>query len=84
MINEPINHFSDLDLSDIELPIIVVYEKPLDFPQHFVARLFDTDKPTNCYTLADTIEDIRKTIPPYYTKIMPNEHDDPNIKEIYV
>lgn len=45
------------------VPMFVVYEHPEDFPDKFVVRLFDMYKPSPYYTLSDTLEQARATLP---------------------
>jgi hypothetical protein len=65
------------------LPIITVYARPEDYPDKFVARLFDLDKPTNLAAVADTYEEIMEAIPPQMSRIARSENDDPCIVETW-
>lgn len=40
-------NFLCVDMSELIMPMIVVYKSPRDFPGKYVARLFRLDKPTN-------------------------------------
>lgn len=53
---------SEVDLSNIEVPVIVVYEHPSDYPQYYVARIFNVDKPTDTIMLKDTLEEIQEDV----------------------
>lgn len=79
-----LEHFLDADVSDIELPIITIYDNPKDYPGKFVARLFDINKPTNCITLADTLEEIRETLPYGMIPLMRHPKDDEKIVEVWI
>ena len=68
----------------VALPLICIYDHPADYPENFVARLWDASKPTRLVALADTLKDIRKTIPPNMTRIPRNEKDDPAIVEVWI
>lgn len=67
-----------------ELEMWVIYEKPLDFPEQFVARKFILDKPTNLRYFGDTLEEIRQTIPEGLTMIPRFHQDDPKIVEVWI
>lgn len=66
------------------LPLICIYDHPADYPDNFVARVWDINKPTRLIALADTLEDIRKTIPPSMTRMPRSEKDDPTIVEVWI
>jgi hypothetical protein len=83
-LNKVANDFFNVDFSEIMLPIIVVTERPSDYPDKYVARLFDTDLPTNVIMIKDTIEEIREGIPKHFFKLMPHVDDDSVIVEIYI
>lgn len=53
---------SEVDLSNIKVPVIVVYEHPSDYPQYYVARIFNVDKPTDTIMLKDTLEEIQEDV----------------------
>lgn len=53
---------SEVDLSNIEVPVIVVFEHPIDYPEYYVARVFNADKPTDTIMLKDTLEEIQENI----------------------
>lgn len=67
------------------LPIITVYQNPQDFPDKFVARLFDVDQPTPYTVVKDSLKEVRQAIPQHvFYKIPPMESDDPSIIEVWV
>lgn len=37
----------EVDLSQLKFPVISIYEYPVDYPDEYVARIFDLDKPTS-------------------------------------
>ena len=77
------NYFEE-HLCGLKLPLITIYNKPSDYPTKFVARLWDTGKTTDFFVLADTLELIRKSIPPHMVKL-PRAYDDDNcISEVYI
>lgn len=57
------------------LPLISVYKFPLDYPDKFVARLFDMQKPTKYVIIKDTLEEIEI---PYGLVKLPRSAEDIN------
>ena len=47
------------DLSIFEFPQVAVFDKPEDYPENAVARIFDNGRPTNVIMLADKVNDLR-------------------------
>ncbi len=66
------------------MPMIVVYERPDDYPDRFVARLWDAKEPTRLVALADTLEGIRETIPQGMVAIQRGRADEPCIVELWI
>lgn len=87
-LSKVVDNFFDVDYSEIELAMIVVTKSPRDFPDKFVARLFDIYRgeslPTTIVMIKDTIEEIQQAIPGNFHKHLPSENDDPIILEFYV
>ena len=77
---------TDLDMSDMVLPIITLYKKPYDYPEHYVARVWECAPPkgmkgplpTNTVILYDTLSQAEKDLRPF-TRMERNENDDPKI-----
>ena len=46
-----------------KMPLIVVYNNPEDYPNKYVARVWDVNRPTALVAVADTLEEIREAIP---------------------
>ena len=68
----------------IRLPIIVIYKHPSDYPDHYVARLWDVDRPTKYMSLAYTLEGARKSIPARSSKFNRQAGDVPTIVETWI
>lgn len=66
------------------LPLLVVYDKPLDYPEKVVVRLFDLEKPTPYIMLFDTVAQARERISEGFMCIPRSEQDDPNIVESWI
>jgi len=67
-----------------KLPMITVYEKPADYPNQYVARVWDVNRPTRLIALADTLEEIREAIPREMCNIKRQPQDDPCIVEVWI
>ena len=39
--NMIVESLQQVDFSELDLPLVTIYEKPLDFPDDFVARVWD-------------------------------------------
>lgn len=53
-----------VDFSNIKLPLIVVYDHPSDYPDAYVARVWEAERnlPTNALIKKDTLQEIREDI----------------------
>lgn len=68
----------------LKAPLIVVYANPSDFPDKFVARLWDLNRPTKLAVFTNTIAEIREAIPDQFVRLDPSPDDDPVITEIWI
>lgn len=66
------------------MPMITIYNRPTDYPDKYVARLWDCNVPTHLVATADTLEEIRTTIPPNMTQLPHMAGDDPCIVEVWL
>jgi hypothetical protein len=66
----------------------VIYERPRDYPNQFVMRVWKigagTFSPTDDVTLADTLDEIRKNVPPGLYCLGRYADDDPCIVEVWL
>ncbi len=78
--------FLDINLNQlVKVPIIVIYNSPKDYPNKFVARLWDIhNKPTKYVIIKDDIESIRSIIPKTMVRLNRNTEDDPVIVETWL
>lgn len=60
--NKIVDTLSRVDLRWLKMPLAVIFERPLDFPDNFVVRIFDVNIPTNIVYLSENLEDCRKEI----------------------
>jgi hypothetical protein len=75
--------FFSADLQLFKMPIIVIYENPNDYPNKFVARLFDMDKPLKVVVVENDLETLRSRIPRSFMKNPRDITDDEKIVESY-
>ena len=57
-----INTFAEVEIREISNPVIVIYSNLSDYPGHFVARVWDLDKPTEILMVKKDIHEIREDI----------------------
>jgi hypothetical protein len=51
------------DTTGFKLPIWTVYERPKDFPNNYVVRLFDLEGPTKQHIVVETLAQAREAVP---------------------
>ena len=67
------------------VPVIAVYKSPKDYPDKYVARLFDLDMPTRFVFVADTYQELIDRIPvQQLTRMDRDVRDDPAIVEVWM
>ena len=66
------------------LEMFVVYERPRDYPAHFVVRRFLGEKPTEDFAMAETLDGARAEVPPGLVMMARAEGDDPKIVEVWL
>lgn len=76
----------EVDLSDLHMPIIAIYDSPVDFKGKFAARIFDLNKPTDTIMVKDTweeiYEDIRKNTNMAY--MIRDPRDPPSLVGVWI
>ncbi len=87
-LNKIVGSLKYVDMSDLEIPMIAVYEHPADFPRSYVARIWEgrSGKPTNTMIIRTSLEEIRLDIVAAgFPRICPRtEKDDACIVETWV
>jgi len=79
-----LNNFNEIDIQKLTQPLIAIYKHPRDYPEKYVARLWDISKPTQYIVLSDNIDNIRQAIPFWMVRLMPTEWDDPVLVETWL
>jgi len=73
-----------VDYSEMKLPIITMYRHPSDWPDKFIARLWDLNKPTNLFMIADTYQELIDKLPFHMHRVPRRKDDDPVIIESWL
>ncbi len=77
-----------VDFSDLRFPLIAVYKKPKDYPDAYVARVWEGARnlPTNTLIKRETLQEIRKDIKSagFTIRLTPAEGEDPVIVETWL
>lgn len=84
MQNIEITSWEQVDFSEIKMPIITIYRHPLDYPQKYVARLFDLTNPTNVCMIGDSFEELASRKPHTMVRFDRSPDDDPKIVEAWL
>lgn len=86
--NKIIKSLIQVDFSELVFPLVTIYEKPLDFPNDFVARVWDGKgpKPTNVMIKKSTLQEVREDIRAagFTEKFIRTEDDDTHIVETWI
>ena len=81
MKDNNIQSFKDVDFSSVSVPFIALFRRPDDYPQKYVARLLDLDKPTNTVMVRDALEEIVEDIKTN-TNLVFVERDTEDVKSL--
>ncbi len=76
--------FQDIDLRKFQCPLIAVFKNTVDYPDKYVARLFDLNRPINAMEIGDTLEGIRAKLPKYMFCLAPDSKDHPTVVETWI
>lgn len=70
----------------IAMPMWVIYDHPRDYPDCFVARLWDglNNKATSSVLTASTIEELEAKLPPDLYRLERQPGDDPTIMGVWL
>ena len=82
-----VKSFADVDTSELKHPIICVFNRPDDYPDKCVARLFEGAAPTNIIITRNTVEEIREDITKRFPAMLPfgrNREDHKSVVESWI
>ena len=71
-------------MKQARIPLICVYDHPTDYPDKFIARLWDCNIPTRIMVTADTLEELREKIPNTMVRMDRHPQDDPCVVEVWI
>lgn len=75
-----VRSFADVDLHGVRFLIIAVFEKPEDYPEDCVARIFNASKATNVIIKRRNIAEIRKDITVNFPWMYPIKRSEMDVK----
>lgn len=86
MQEKRVTSMKEVDLSDLHMPTIAVYDSPTDFMGKCVARIFDLDKPTDTIMVKDTWEEIYEDIHrnTHMVHMESNPSDPPSLVGVWI
>lgn len=76
--------FLDFDFEAYNLPLLVVYNDPKDYPGKYVMRLWNVDESTDHVIVKDSLDEIHNSIPSRFFNLGRNQHDDGSIVEVWI
>lgn len=82
-----VKSFTEIDTSELKQPIIYVFNKPDDYPDKYVARLFEGTAPTNIIITRNTVEEIREDITRRFPAMLPfarSKEDHKSVVESWI
>lgn len=84
MADRIVETFSRSELQQTTLPMVCVYERPDDYPDVFVARLWDGRRPTNMVAMGQTLAEVRRARPFEMVTIPRISEDNNEIVEMWI
>lgn len=82
--DEVIDTFKNVVFVGFKYPIITIYFNTSDYPNKYVARLFDLHNPQPYAVIGTDLESIRKCIPNGFTLIPRHPKDEKTIVEAWI
>lgn len=83
-----VNSLRDLDLSEIKMPMAVIYDSPKDFPDMYLCRIWEGAgcHPTTAAMQKNSLDEMREDIAAagFTVKIPRSPNDDPVILETWM
>ena len=58
MQEKRVESIREVDFSGLKVPFVAVYNHPDDFPDKYVARIYELDKATDTIMVKETLEEI--------------------------
>lgn len=73
-----------VDFSNMRFPMLIMYAYPIDYPRHYVVRVWDLDQPTDMILLRRSYSEAIAAIPSRFYKMDAHPNDDPKICAVFV
>ena len=87
-MNKMVESMTQVDLSEIKMPMAVIYDSPKDFPGMYLCRIWEGEgcHPTNTAMQKNSLDEMRKDIQAagFSIRIPRAEDDDPVILETWI
>ena len=78
MHQKQLESIEQVNLNRFKFPIIAVYENPKDFPGRIVARIFETNVPTDIIIVKQSLEEMQQDLSKTGMIFLPRtKQDDP-------
>lgn len=86
MQSKKVNQIKEIDFTGYQVPMLVVFEHPKDYPDQYVARVFDLDEPKHIIMLKNTLVEMQREIQENTNMIFTgrNKEDDPCIVGVWI
>jgi hypothetical protein len=66
------------------LEMFTIYERPRDYPAHFVVRRFENGDPTSDFAIALDLRGARNEVPLGLVRLARHPADEPHIVEVWL
>lgn len=66
------------------LRLYVIYERPVDYPDVFVIRVWENEEPGEIVAIGNTLEEVRSQLPPGLYNLGRENEDESQIVEVWV
>ena len=87
-MNKMVESMTQVDLSEIKMPMAVIYDSPKDFPGMYLCRIWEGEgfHPTNTAMQKNSLDEMRKDIQAevFSIRFPRAEDDDPVILETWI
>lgn len=64
-----VSTIQQIDIRNMKLPIIAVFEHPEDYPDKCVGRIFEVDQPTEYVVIKDSIQELQYDIGKHFVGV---------------
>ena len=64
-----VSTIQQIDIRNMKLPIIAVFEHPEDYPDKYVGRIFEIDQPTEYVVIKDSLQELQDDIGKHFVGV---------------